>query len=66
MQDQNGCKNNIRAQEEQITTAQTKQHEDDEGDTGIRPKKDKKKQADRSSGECDATISERLQEQHTC
>ena len=25
-----------------ITTARTKQHEDEEGDTGIRPKKDKK------------------------
>ena len=37
MQDQKGCKNNIRAEEEQITAARTKQHEDEEEDTGIRP-----------------------------
>ena len=37
-QDQKGCKkNNVGAEEEQITTARTKQHEDEEGDTGIRP-----------------------------
>ena len=37
-EDQKGCKkNNIRAEEEQITAARTKQHEDVEGDTGIRP-----------------------------
>ena len=71
------CKKNIiRAEEEQITPARTKQHEDQEEDSGIRPKKtkDKKKKrnenrrrkADRSSEECDAR-SERLQEeQHTC
>ena len=36
--DQKGCKkNNIRAEEEQITAARTKQHEGDEEDTGIRP-----------------------------
>ena len=40
-QDQKGCKkNNVGAEEEQITTARTKQHEDEEGDTGMRPKKD--------------------------
>ena len=37
-EDQKGCKkNNIRAEEEQITAARTKQHEGDEEDTGIRP-----------------------------
>ena len=37
-EDQKGCKmNNIRAEEEQITAARTKQHEDKEEDTGIRP-----------------------------
>ena len=45
-QDQQGCKKNIllfysnqyvRAEEGQITTARTKQHEDEEEDTGIRP-----------------------------
>ena len=41
-EDQKGCKkNNIRAEEEQITAARAKQHEDEEEDTGIRPKKDK-------------------------
>ena len=36
MQDQKGFnKNNIRAEEEQITAARAKQHEDEEGDTGI-------------------------------
>ena len=35
--DQKGCKNNIRAEKEQITAARTKQHEDKEEDTGIRP-----------------------------
>ena len=35
MEDQKGCKkNNIRAEEEQITAARTKQHEDGEEDTG--------------------------------
>ena len=34
---QKGCKNNIRAEKEQITAARTKQHEDKEEDTGIRP-----------------------------
>ena len=43
-EDQKGCKNNVRAEEEQITAARAKQHEDDEEDTGIRPKKTKKKQ----------------------
>ena len=37
-----GCKNNIRsiirAEEEQITAARAKQHEDEEEDTGIKPK----------------------------
>ena len=37
MQDQKGCKKNIRVEEEQITAARTKQHEDEEEDTGIRP-----------------------------
>ena len=42
MQDQKGCKkNNIRSEEEQITAARAKQHEDEEKDTGIRPKKTK-------------------------
>ena len=37
-EDQKGCnKNNIRADEEQITAARTKQHEDEEEDTGMRP-----------------------------
>ena len=40
MQDQKGSKN-IRAEEEQITAARAKQHEDEEEDTGIRPKKTK-------------------------
>ena len=35
--DQKGCKNNIRAEEEQTTAARTKQHEDEAEDTGIRP-----------------------------
>ena len=44
MQDQKGCKkNNIRAEEEQITAARTKQREDEGEDNGIRPKKTKKK-----------------------
>ena len=65
MQDQKGCKKNIRAEEGQMT-ARTKQHEDEEEDTCIRPKKTKIKRADRSSEECGAR-SERLQEkQHTC
>ena len=34
-EDQKGCKN-IRAEEEQITAARTKQHEDEEEDAGIR------------------------------
>ena len=35
MQDQKDCKkNNIRFEEEQITAARTKQHEDEEDDTG--------------------------------
>ena len=45
MQDQKGCKNNsilLRAEEEQTTAARAKQHEYDEEDTGIRPKKTKK------------------------
>ena len=38
MQDQQGCKKNkIRPEEEQMTAARTKQHEDEEEDTGIRP-----------------------------
>ena len=37
-EDQNGWnKNNIRAEEEQKTAARTKQHEDEEEETGIRP-----------------------------
>ena len=67
-EDQKGFnKNNIRAEEEQITAARSNQHEDKEEDTGIRPKKTKDKQkADRSSEECDARRSERLQEEHKC
>ena len=50
VQDQKGCKNNIRAEEEQITAARAKQHGDEEEDTGIRPKKTKDtKKNDRSS-----------------
>ena len=41
-EDQKGCKKNIRAEQERITAARTKQHEDEEEDTGIRPKKTKK------------------------
>ena len=42
MQGQEGCKkNNIRAEAEQITAARTKQREDAEENTGIRPKKTK-------------------------
>ena len=42
-EDQKGYKNNnIRAEEEQITAARAKQHEDEEEDTDIRPKNDKK------------------------
>ena len=50
-EDQKGCeKNNIRAEEEHITAARAKQHEDEEEYTVIRPKKTKnKKKADRSS-----------------
>ena len=41
-EDQKGCKkNNIRAEEEHITAARAKQHEDEEEDTGTRPKKTK-------------------------
>ena len=36
-EDQKGCKKSIRAEEEQTTAAWTKQHEDEEEDTGIRP-----------------------------
>ena len=44
MQDQKDFKkNNVRAVEEQITAARTKQHEDEKEDTGTRPKKTKKK-----------------------
>ena len=43
MQDQQGCKKNkIRPEEEQMIAARTKQHEDEEEDTDIRPKKTKK------------------------
>ena len=41
-EDQKGCKkNNIRAEEEQITAAQAKHHEDEEEDTGIWQKRTK-------------------------
>ena len=37
-EDQKRCKKGtIRAEEEQITAARTKQHEEEEEDTGIRP-----------------------------
>ena len=37
-EDQNGCKkNNIHAEEEQITAGRTKQRDEEEEDTGIRP-----------------------------
>ena len=45
-EDQKGCKKNrIRAEDEHITAARTKQHEDEEDDSGIGPKttRDKKK-----------------------
>ena len=43
-EDQKGCKkNNMRAEEEQLTAARTKQHEDKEEDTGIRPAGGKKR-----------------------
>ena len=35
--DQKGCKNNIRAEEEQTTAARAKQREDEKEDTGIKP-----------------------------
>ena len=42
-EDQKGYKkNNIRADEEQITAARAKQHEDEEENTGMGPKKTKK------------------------
>ena len=42
-EDRKGCKkDNIRAEEEQATAARAKQHEDEEEDTGIRPKTHKK------------------------
>ena len=43
-EDQKGCKK-MRAEEEQINVARAKQQEDEEQDTGMRPKKikDKKK-----------------------
>ena len=63
-EDRKDCKKNIHAEEEHITAAWTKQ-QDEEEDPGIRPKK--KRKADRSSEECDARRSERLQEEHhTC
>ena len=38
MEDQKDCKkNDIRDESEQITAARTKQHEDEEEDTGMRP-----------------------------
>ena len=37
MQDQKCCNNNIRAEDEQVTTARAKLHEDEEQDTGVRP-----------------------------
>ena len=41
-EDPKGCKkNNIRAEEEQITAARANQREDEEEDGGIRPKKTK-------------------------
>ena len=44
MQDQKGCKkDNIRADEEQITAARTKQHEEEEKHTDIRPQMTKDK-----------------------
>ena len=36
MQDLEGCKNNRRAEEEQITVARAKQHESEEEDTSVR------------------------------
>ena len=61
MQDQKGCKKIIRAGEEQITAAQTKQHEDEEEHTGLRPGKTNKQiqTKSRSSEYCDAIRSER-------
>ena len=42
-EDQKGCKK-MRAEEEQITVARAKQQEDEEQDTGMRPKKGKSRQ----------------------
>ena len=36
-EDQKGCKNKIRAEEEHVTASRTKPHENDDQDTGIRP-----------------------------
>ena len=36
-EDQKGCKNNVRAEEEQTTAARMKQHQGEEEHTGIRP-----------------------------
>ena len=41
--DQKACKNNIRAEEEQITAARGHNHEDEEVNNGRRPKKTKNK-----------------------
>ena len=49
-QDQKGCNKNICAEEEQITAARAKQHEDEEEDTGInKVEKDKKKKKKKKS-----------------
>ena len=52
-EDQRGCKKNMRAEEGQMTAARTKQHEDEEEDTGKRPNRTKD---ERSSEECDTEI----------
>ena len=43
-EDQKGCNNDIRAEEDQITAARAKQQKDEEEDTGIRAKKKKEKE----------------------
>ena len=51
-EDQKGCKkNNTRAEEEKITAARAKQLEDEQEDTGIRPKKTKDKKKEKSRQE---------------
>ena len=57
-EDQKGCKkNNIRAEEEQITVARAKQHEDEEEDTGI-AEKDKRQKKKAETGVLNSVMQE--------